>query len=103
MPELTRSQRSFAADGSDPRHGTRNGYVNLACRCPLCRDAWSKVCAQLRIQRAQRLQEAAQPGIEHGSISTYSNHSCRCQLCRDAWAYRARMVSAQRGRGAGGK
>ena len=25
----------------DPRHGTANGYVNLKCRCDLCRAAWA--------------------------------------------------------------
>lgn len=23
----------------DPRHGTINGYINLGCRCSMCRDA----------------------------------------------------------------
>lgn len=29
----------FAADLSDKRHGTPNGYVNLKCRCDRCREA----------------------------------------------------------------
>jgi hypothetical protein len=30
--------RIHPGDG-DPRHGTVNGYTNLTCRCPDCRDA----------------------------------------------------------------
>lgn len=26
----------------DPRHGTTNGYTNLHCRCPDCRQAWAQ-------------------------------------------------------------
>jgi hypothetical protein len=29
-------------DDGDQRHGTSNGYVNLGCRCDLCRIAWSQ-------------------------------------------------------------
>lgn len=31
---------AFAADPTDPRHGTQNGYVNLQCRCAPCTAAW---------------------------------------------------------------
>lgn len=32
----------------DPRHGTRNGYSNHGCRCPLCRDAVNAYARELR-------------------------------------------------------
>lgn len=32
---------AFAADPSDARHGTHNGYTNLGCRCDPCREAAS--------------------------------------------------------------
>lgn len=32
---------AFAADPTDPRHGTNNGYTNLGCRCDPCKDASS--------------------------------------------------------------
>ncbi len=32
---------AFAADPTDPRHGTHNGYTNLRCRCEPCREAAS--------------------------------------------------------------
>lgn len=31
----------FRADPADPRHGSANGYRNLACRCPRCTQAWT--------------------------------------------------------------
>lgn len=30
---------ALAAD--DPRHGTKNGYKNLGCRCSRCRAGWA--------------------------------------------------------------
>lgn len=30
---------AFAADPTDPRHGTPNGYTNLRCRCDRCKKA----------------------------------------------------------------
>ena len=38
---LTREQSRevFAADPTDARHGTLNGYNNLRCRCDRCREA----------------------------------------------------------------
>ncbi|WP_091232564.1 hypothetical protein [Microbacterium sp. 3J1] len=35
----TARRAAFAANTSDPRHGTHNGYVNLGCRCDPCREA----------------------------------------------------------------
>lgn len=36
---LTPAQTAFIADGTDPRHGTLNGYSNLKCRCDRCKAA----------------------------------------------------------------
>lgn len=33
------TRAAFAANPEDPRHGTTNGYGNLKCRCPRCREA----------------------------------------------------------------
>lgn len=32
----TEAARRFRENMADPRHGTSNGYNNLACRCPRC-------------------------------------------------------------------
>lgn len=37
----TERRAAFAADSTDPRHGTHNGYTNLGCRCDPCRRASS--------------------------------------------------------------
>lgn len=44
----------FAADASDPRHGTVNGYKNLRCRCEMCRVANTEFQAKYRVRRAER-------------------------------------------------
>lgn len=61
----------------DLRHGTRHGYINLACRCQRCRDA-------ILIYRRQKQLAAGDP--RHGTTNGYTNFTCRCQRCRDAWA-----------------
>lgn len=42
--------RITPGDG-DPRHGTLNGYTNLSCRCPCCRQA---MATWQRKRRARR-------------------------------------------------
>lgn len=70
------ARRDLTAD--DPRHGTRNGYVNLGCRCDRCREANRRSMAEKR----RRMAEGATG--EHGRAATYTNHRCRCDACRDA-------------------
>lgn len=65
----------------DPRHGTTNGYSNLACRCQPCRDAWT---AYLLGRREVRAEQIAPDDPRHGTYSFYVNHKCRCELCREA-------------------
>jgi len=69
----------------DPRHGSRNGYVNLACRCRECTDAESAAHRPGRASRAARL-AADSTLAPHGNACTYSNWRCRCAPCTAAWA-----------------
>lgn len=67
----------------DERHGTYNGYVNLACRCRDCRDANTAMLSQQKARRAVRLR--ADPSLApHGRYTTYHNWSCRCAPCTAA-------------------
>jgi hypothetical protein len=36
------SRTKISEGDGDPRHGTVNGYSNLGCRCPECRQAWTE-------------------------------------------------------------
>jgi len=88
---MRKKYRIWPGDG-DPRHGTRNGYVNLGCRCDACRAAWAEYFKTYR-RRERRGLSADDP--RHGKYSSYSNHGCRCNACRKAWTtyqrgYRAR-------------
>ena len=65
---------------NDPRHGTYNAYINLACRCRPCTDAHTVYLAR---------QRAARPPLEpddprHGTNSSYTNWRCRCGPCTEA-------------------
>lgn len=40
-PTAAQVKTAFAQDADDERHGTANGYRNLACRCPRCTRAWT--------------------------------------------------------------
>jgi hypothetical protein len=72
----------MSADDGDPRHGTRNGYSNLKCRCAECKAAWAAYYDGLRRQRLANLTTPDDP--RHGLANFYKNHGCRCQRCRDA-------------------
>jgi hypothetical protein len=72
----------------DKRHGTVNGYSNLACRCQRCRDAWALETTEARKRRNARIAEAE---VEHGSHSTYINWLCRCAACKQAHRERRRL------------
>jgi hypothetical protein len=50
MPYSDEVKSAFAADPSDPRHGTVKGYTNLKCRCRPCTEANG---AKHRLQRKQ--------------------------------------------------
>jgi hypothetical protein len=48
--------RSVISEGDgDPRHGTRNGYTNLRCRCERCTVAASRYFAGYMPGRGERL------------------------------------------------
>lgn len=77
-------------------HGTVNMYVNKACRCGECKEAW-RIDGQSR--RAIRREKTAngQVGGTHGKATTYSNWSCRCMACTAAWRdYHAERRAAKR-------
>lgn len=37
--KITHVRNGIEPGDGDPRHGSANGYNNLGCRCPDCRDA----------------------------------------------------------------
>jgi hypothetical protein len=85
--------RILPGDG-DPRHGTRNGYVNLGCRCDLCRAASSVSSLEYkhRTGRAVPMEQhlaavraEAEARDNHGTESRY-NLGCRCRACRNGAA-----------------
>lgn len=41
-------RRTITPGDGDPAHGTANGYKNLGCRGPDCREAWAKSQQRLR-------------------------------------------------------
>ncbi len=73
---------------SDPRHGTTNGYQNLGCRCPKCREAqrvymlgyWRRKGKPTRAEYVARLREE---NDTHGREARYGR-GCRCELCVEA-------------------
>lgn len=84
--------RSLILEGDgDDRHGTRNGYVNLGCRCDPCRDANARWHLARRAERAVSL---SPNDPRHGRHTTYSNHGCRCGRCRAASTQRQREYRA---------
>jgi hypothetical protein len=82
------ARQKIMPDDGDPRHGTLNGYVNLRCRCALCRLANTEYMAKRRVERSQGPVLA-----EHGNPNTYSNWSCRCEPCTRAHADDVRLRS----------
>ena len=63
----------------DPRHGTKNGYSNLRCRCDDCRAAWAAYCYKRQKERA-----ASNIPFIHGTENGYGNYGCRCPSCTAA-------------------
>ena len=80
------------ADPGDPRHGTLNGYTNLACRCDRCRAANTRYCAEIRLRRRAR----GCPDHLHGSPNGYGNYGCRCGDCTVAWRADSRDYARRR-------
>lgn len=74
-------------------HGT-SGYINYACRCPVCTGAWADSVYDARQRRAadRILVDGVlvAPVGEHGKDATYSNRLCRCEPCTQAHAAAAR-------------
>lgn len=94
MPKKYLKGGIVPGDG-DPRHGTHNGYVNLKCRCQLCKTAWSAWYLEARERRHQRL--LADPSLAtHGKATTYSNWKCRCRPCTDAFSAASREQARRR-------
>jgi hypothetical protein len=85
---------SLTAD--DPRHGTINGYTNLACRCPECREAWRVYMNESnhRLGRHRPRDEYLAAAIKHGR-QRYKK-GCRCEVCRAASAAQKRRQRARR-------
>lgn len=74
---------------NDPRHGTKNGYGNIGCRCALCREAnrisleaWRRRNGVRPIREVldERIAEA-DARDNHGTETRYK-HGCRCETCR---------------------
>ena len=63
----------------DPRHGTLNGYCNLACRCEMCRGA----NRERHREYIQRVRSLGRILGTHGSSAAYES-GCRCEACRKA-------------------
>jgi hypothetical protein len=96
------TRKTIAPGDGDPRHGTTNGYTNLACRCQDCRNAWAVYCYRRQQVRADALSRSALLVI-HGTANGYGNYGCRCEPCTKAFSAatlaryhrrRARMVMA---------
>lgn len=73
---MTTRTRIQLGDG-DPRHGTRNGYNNLGCRCDPCRLA-------VQTWRALTGPSLAADDPRHGTVNAYNNLGCRCKACTNA-------------------
>jgi hypothetical protein len=86
----------MALDPGDTRHGTRNGYNNLGCRCDACKSAEAEYQTTRRTNRTA-LNRAGQVRLRHARVSTYNNYGCRCELCKRAKRNdtRARRVAAK--------
>lgn len=64
----------------DPRHGTRNAYLNFKCRCDSCSSANRDYLAQRRKTGNTGTRKKTS---EHGSTGRYVR-GCRCVLCAQA-------------------
>ena len=69
----------------DPRHGTENGYNNLHCRCPECREAWRVACYARGFGRRRVRRYAsglcATPGCARPQDKAYVTGLChRCNI-----------------------
>lgn len=86
----------FRLPKGDMRHGTVNGYRNLNCRCPPCREAATR---QHRKYIAG-VRAAGKILGEHGTGTAYSS-GCRCDVCKNEHNRRSREYKRQRNRDAG--
>jgi hypothetical protein len=91
------SRPTITPGDGDERHGTRNGYGNLGCRCTDCRDANTEWQASNRALMRDRVP----PYGSHGKATTYTNWSCRCPDCTRAHADYERRRQASRRHTAG--
>lgn len=87
------AQWPYRLPKGDPRHGTVNGYGNLACRCLACRRAATK---QHREYLA-RVRTEGRVLSEHGTETAYAS-GCRCDVCREAHNKRSREYKRRRTR-----
>lgn len=77
----------------DPRHGTRNGYGNLGCRCDACREAHRQNHRKYMI-RVKESGELAGDGVQHGTAYRY-DVGCRCNACKEAHNAKSRATKAR--------
>ena len=74
-------------NSTDARHGTVNGYKNLACRCDRCCAAHTAYASKKVAERRERTARDGLPShVLHGRKSAYDNWGCRCTDCRAAKA-----------------
>jgi len=62
------------------KHGELDAYINLGCRCELCKEANTKHVTESKERRV-----AKGGPIPHG-VSGYGNYKCRCDICKAAKA-----------------
>lgn len=79
-PPARPRRRHPALAPDDPRHGTINGYGNLACRCDACKAANAAYQRKLRLERHGR----PIPDHVHGTENGYARWYCKCDACRAA-------------------
>lgn len=61
----------------DPRHGTKNGYGNLGCRCPRCTEA-TRIAQAEQVARPRQL---APGDPRHGTRYARTYWHCHCEIC----------------------
>lgn len=75
----------------DPRHGTENGYKNLACRCERCREAHRLWFVAYRRRNGVRPEAEYREAVKRHGVNRYKRGRCRCDICRAAIAEEKRL------------
>ena len=82
-------------DETDERHGNRDAYAALGCRCQPCRAAMTEYMAFYRDEKKRRenhpefMEEPPKPQLApnsplHGTVIGFNNYDCRCIPCVNA-------------------